>query len=97
MYESGVGRMANKWLVNDVTLRMPLGNRDGRAKVHNRVTGCEPEGVGGTIGAAALVRALVSKAVVSTQEVWVEAGRGRGWLLNLYPMEWEPRASLSEM
>lgn len=75
---------------------MPLGNRDGRAKGHNRDTGCEPEGVGGTMGAAALVRALVSKAVVSTQEEWVEAGQG-GRLLNLYPMEWEPRASLSEM
>lgn len=46
----------------------------------------------GPVGVAASVRALVSKAVVSTLEV-----RAEGVLLNPYPTEWEPRASLSEM
>lgn len=39
-------------------------------------------------GAAASVRALISKAVLSTQEVRVE---GEG--LNPYPTEWKPRAA----
>lgn len=43
-------------------------------------------------GAAASVRTLISKAVLSTQEVRV-VGEG----LNPYPTEWEPRAAHSEL
>lgn len=44
------------------------------------------------MAAAASVRALISKAVLSIQEVWVE---GEG--LNPYPTDREPRAAQSEM
>lgn len=77
-------RPINGW-VDGIMERTPPGSRNGRGKGQCRITGYEQRGLGDTMGAAASVRALVSKAVLSTQEVRVEGA------LNPYPREREPR------